>query len=181
MKSCLSVLAVAAATCAAAFSATTPNIVIIYMDDLGYADIGSFGAKGYATPNLDKMAVEGTRFTSFYTAQAVRSASRCALMTGCYPNRVGISGALGPHSKTGLSPDETTLAEICKQKGYATAVFGKTDESLELPRSYRTLNGRPGGTDRKGTGRRPSGKIEGEAEYPSSFPLKEDATRPSDS
>lgn len=131
-----STLAIYAATCMAAFSAATPNIVIIYMDDLGYADIGSFGAKGYATPNLDRMAAEGTRFTSFYTAQAVCSASRCALMTGCYPNRVGISGALGPHSRTGLSPDETTLAEVCKQKGYATAVFGKWhlgDEKRFLP------------------------------------------------
>ena len=73
------------------------------MDDMGYGDIGPFGAKGYATPNLDRMAAEGTKFTSFYSAQAVCSASRAALMTGCYANRVGIFGALGPHSKIGLS------------------------------------------------------------------------------
>src|SRR5208283_3375880 len=73
-----------------------PNVVIIYIDDLGYADIGPFGAKGYATPHLDRMAAEGTKFTSFYSAQAVCSASRAALMTGCYANRVGIPGALGP-------------------------------------------------------------------------------------
>ena len=76
----------------------TPNIVIIYIDDMGYADIGPFGAKGYTTPHLDKMAAEGMKFTSFYSAQAVCSASRAALMTGCYANRVGISGALGPHA-----------------------------------------------------------------------------------
>ena len=116
----------------------TPNIVIIYMDDMGYGDIGPFGAKGYATPNLDRMAAEGTKFTSFYSAQAVCSASRAALMTGCYANRVGIFGALGPHSKIGLSHAEMTLAELCKQKGYATAIFGKWhlgDEKRFLPLS----------------------------------------------
>ena len=78
-----------------AYAATperTPNIVIIYIDDMGYADIGPFGAKGYATPHLDRMAAEGMKFTSFYSAQAVCSASRAALMTGCYANRVGIPG-----------------------------------------------------------------------------------------
>jgi arylsulfatase len=71
------------------------------------------------------MASEGTKFTSFYSAQAVCSASRAALLTGCYSNRVGIAGALGPHSKVGLSKDEVTIAELCKQQGYATAAFGK--------------------------------------------------------
>ena len=114
----------------------SPNIVVIYMDDLGYGDIGPFGAQGYATPHLDQIAKEGTKFTSFYSAQAVCSASRCALMTGCYPNRVGLTGALGPHSKIGLAPEETTLAEICKQKNYATGIFGKWhlgDEKRFLP------------------------------------------------
>jgi len=103
----------------------TPNIVIIYIDDMGYADIGPFGAKGYATPHLDRMAAEGMKFTSFYSAQAVCSASRAALMTGCYANRVGIPGALGPHSKIGISDREMTIAQLCKQKNYATAIFGK--------------------------------------------------------
>ena len=76
-----------------------PNVVLIYADDLGYADLGCFGAKGIATPNLDRMAAEGMRFTDFYVAQAVCSASRAALLTGCYPNRVGILGALGPASQ----------------------------------------------------------------------------------
>jgi arylsulfatase A-like enzyme len=105
--------------------ADRPNIVIIYIDDMGYADIGPFGAKGYATPHLDRMAAEGMKFTSFYSAQGVCSASRAALMTGCYANRIGISGALGPHSKVGISPKEMTIAELCKRKGYATAIFGK--------------------------------------------------------
>ncbi len=92
---------------------------------MGYADIGPFGAKGYATPHLDRMAAEGTKFTNFYSAQAVCSASRAALMTGCYANRVGISGALGPHSRIGISDREMTIAQLCKQKHYATAIFGK--------------------------------------------------------
>jgi len=108
-----------------AANAARPNIVIIYIDDMGYADIGPFGAKGYSTPNLDRMAREGVKFTSFYSAQAVCSASRTALMTGCYPNRLGISGALGPHSKIGISSHEMTIAQVCKQQGYATAIFGK--------------------------------------------------------
>jgi arylsulfatase A len=103
----------------------TPNIVIIYIDDMGYADIGPFGAKGYATPHLDRMAAEGMKFTSFYSAQAVCSASRAALMTGCYANRVGIAGALGPHSQIGISDREMTIAQLCRQKNYATAIFGK--------------------------------------------------------
>ena len=102
-----------------------PNIVLIFMDDLGYGDIGSFGAEGYQTPNLDQMATSGRRFTDFVTSTAVCSASRAALLTGCYHRRVGISGALGPKSKTGIHEREMTLAELCKQKGYATACFGK--------------------------------------------------------
>ena len=70
-----------------------PNIVIIFIDDMGYADIGPFGAAAYATPHLDQMAREGRVFTDFYVAQAVCSASRAALLTGCYPNRIGIAGA----------------------------------------------------------------------------------------
>ncbi len=102
-----------------------PNVVIIFTDDQGYADVGTFGAKGFETPHLDKMAAEGRKFTRWYAAQPVCSASRTALLTGCYPNRVGIHGALGPGSRTGINSSETTLAEIFKQKGYATAMFGK--------------------------------------------------------
>lgn len=102
-----------------------PNVVVIFIDDLGYADIGPFGATAYPTPNLDQMAREGRKFTDFVTATAVCSASRAALLTGCYNARLGIFGAYGPRAKRGLNPNEVTLAELCKQKGYATACFGK--------------------------------------------------------
>jgi arylsulfatase A-like enzyme len=102
-----------------------PNVVLIFMDDMGYGDLSVTGALGYKTPNLDRMAAEGTRFTNFLAAQAVCSASRAAIMTGCYPNRLGISGALGPNSKTGLNPQEETIAELLKDNGYATGIFGK--------------------------------------------------------
>lgn len=102
-----------------------PNIVIVFADDLGYADLGVYGAAKIRTPHLDRMAAEGMRFTSFYVAQPVCSASRAALLTGCYPNRVGIAGALGPSNRIGIHAEETTLAEVCKSRGYATAIFGK--------------------------------------------------------
>jgi arylsulfatase A len=102
-----------------------PNIVLIFMDDLGYADITPFGATKYRTPNLTVLATQGRRFTDFVVSSAVCSASRAALMTGCYHSRVGISGALMPKSNIGLNPDETTIAEICKSRGYATACYGK--------------------------------------------------------
>jgi arylsulfatase A len=102
-----------------------PNVVLIFADDLGYADLGCYGARGIKTPNLDRLARQGVRFTDFYVAQTVCSASRAALLTGCYSNRVGILGALGPASKIGINPEERTLAEALKQRGYATAVYGK--------------------------------------------------------
>ncbi|MEX2581035.1 MAG: sulfatase [Verrucomicrobiales bacterium] len=102
-----------------------PNVVIIFTDDQGYADVGAYGAEGYETPHLDRMAAEGRRFTHWYAAQPVCSASRAALLTGCYPNRVGINGALGPGSRIGINADEMTLAEMFKQKDYATGIFGK--------------------------------------------------------
>ncbi|MGB7326853.1 MAG: sulfatase [Rubripirellula sp.] len=102
-----------------------PNIVVIFIDDMGYADINPFGATEYQTPNLNRMASEGRKFTDFVVSSAVCSASRSALMTGCYHRRVGISGALGPKSNIGIAERETTLAELCKSKGYATAAFGK--------------------------------------------------------
>ena len=92
---------------------------------MGYGDIGPFGAEGYETPHLDRMADEGRLFTDFYVTQAVCSASRAGLLTGCYNVRVGIMGALGPKSRTGINSSEMTLAEVCKQKGYATACYGK--------------------------------------------------------
>jgi arylsulfatase A-like enzyme len=102
-----------------------PNFIIIFCDDMGYADIGPFGAKGYTTPNLDRMAREGMKFTDFYVGRSFCTPSRAALMTGCIPTRVGIGGNFGPHSTTGLNPAEMTIAEVLKQRGYATACFGK--------------------------------------------------------
>ena len=102
-----------------------PNIVIIFADDMGYADAGCFGAEKIKTPNLDRMAEEGIRFTNFYVAQAVCGASRAALLTGCYPNRIGLLGAPGPLSKHGIHENEMTLAELVKQRDYATAIYGK--------------------------------------------------------
>ena len=104
---------------------STPNFVIIFMDDLGYGDISNFGAINYNTPNINNMVNRGMLFTNFYSAQAVCSASRAGLLTGTYPNRIGISGALMPYSEHGLHEDEKTIAEILKEKGYSTAIFGK--------------------------------------------------------
>ncbi len=103
----------------------SPNVVIILMDDMGYGDMSCFGALNYTTPNMDKIAKEGMRFTNYLAPQAVCTASRAGLLTGCYPNRIGMAGALFPNSPKGLNPEETTLAELFKQKSYATAVFGK--------------------------------------------------------
>lgn len=126
---------VALATCAAILSTATPittraadrppNVVVIFTDDQGYGDLGCFGATGFTTPNLDQLAREGRRFTNFHVAQPVCSASRTALLTGCYPNRLGIHGALGPKANHGIADPETTLAEMFKSKGYATGMAGK--------------------------------------------------------
>lgn len=102
-----------------------PNIVIIYADDLGYGDISCYGATKLITPNIDRLANQGMQFTWYYSPQAVSSASRAGLITGCYPNRVGISGALMPWSDIGINPDETTIAEMLKTKGYHTCIIGK--------------------------------------------------------
>ena len=117
--------------CAFAFTASSlrgadlPNVVIVFTDDQGYADLGVFGAKDFETPNIDRMAREGARFTNFHVAQPVCSASRAALLTGCYPNRIGIHGALGPHTRHGLNEKETTISDLVRQKSYATAIYGK--------------------------------------------------------
>jgi len=106
-------------------STRLPNVVVIFTDDQGYADVGKFGAKGFTTPNLDRMASEGVLFTDFYASEAVCSASRASLLTGCYSERVSIHGALGPWSTIGLNPEEETIAGMLKKKGYATGIFGK--------------------------------------------------------
>jgi arylsulfatase len=102
-----------------------PNIVLIFTDDQGYGDVGCFGANDVRTPNLDRLAADGRRFTSFYVSQAVCTASRAALMTGCYANRVSLFGALNHESRVGIAPSELLLPELLKSVGYATAIYGK--------------------------------------------------------
>ncbi|WP_190810912.1 sulfatase [Flagellimonas sp. S3867] len=102
-----------------------PNVVLIFTDDQGYQDVGVFGSPNIKTPHLDEMASEGVKLTSYYSAQAVCSASRAGILTGCYPNRIGIHNALGPDNTHGINSSETTLAEMLKNKGYATAIYGK--------------------------------------------------------
>lgn len=104
---------------------TPPNVVIILMDDMGFGDMECYGGFPYHTPHINKLAADGMRFTNFYVGQAVCSASRCALLTGCYPTRLGISGALMPHSKIALNPKEETIAEVLKAAGYKTGMIGK--------------------------------------------------------
>ncbi len=112
--------------CSAVASATPPNVVIIFTDDQGYGDVGCYGAEGYTTPNLDKMAAEGARFTDFYVPAPVCTPSRGALMTGSYPMRIGLGHrVLFPYSTYGLNPDEVTVAEVLKGAGYATGMIGK--------------------------------------------------------
>ena len=107
-----------------------PNFVIIFIDDMGYADIEPFGSTTNKTPHLNRMAAEGKKFTSFYAASPVCTPSRAALMTGCYPKRVGLargswSVVLFPKDAHGLNPNEITIAEVLKSAGYATGCFGK--------------------------------------------------------
>ena len=104
---------------------TKPNVSFIYDDDLGYGDLGCYGAKDIETPHIYPLAAEGTRFTSFYLAQSVCTAARAALMTGSYANRVSMSGALNHTSTVGLHTREKLLGQVFKDQGYATAAFGK--------------------------------------------------------
>ncbi len=101
-----------------------PNVVIVFIDDLGYADIGPFGAKKQRTPNLDRMAREGMKLTSFYAAP-VCSVSRAQLLTGCYGARVSVPGVFFPGQANGLHPQEHTIAERLNERGYATMCIGK--------------------------------------------------------
>jgi arylsulfatase len=102
-----------------------PNVVIILADDLGYGDVNCFTPTNHRTPHLDWLAANGMKLTSFYVSQAVCTASRASLLTGCYANRVGLQGALNHTSRAGISPDEELLPELLKARGYATGLFGK--------------------------------------------------------
>ena len=105
-------------------AADKPNVIVILADDLGYGDLSCYGANDIATPNIDQMAAEGAKFTSFYVSP-VCSPTRAALMTGSHSTRVGIGGVLFPRNNHGLNPDEVTLPELLKDRGYATAIVGK--------------------------------------------------------
>lgn len=103
-----------------------PNIILLFIDDLGYGDLGCFGSEKIRTPNIDRMAAEGMRFTSFY-AQTVCGPSRAALMTGCYPLRVAKKGNNQTEIHPMLHDREITIAEMLKEQGYATVCLGKWD------------------------------------------------------
>jgi len=109
----------------AASAAEKPNVIIIYNDDQGYQDLGCFGSPNISTPRIDQLAKEGMRFTDFYSSSSVCSASRASLLTGCYPQRVGVPGVIGAGANAGLKPSHVTIAEILKSVGYATVAVGK--------------------------------------------------------
>ncbi|MEX0778604.1 MAG: sulfatase [Balneolales bacterium] len=129
-----------------------PNIVLIYMDDMGYGDIGVTGSIDYSTPNIDKMSSQSMQFTNFYSVSAICSASRAGLLTGAYPNRVGITGALFPDSEIGLNSEEETIADLLKGEGYATSIVGKwhlgdAEEFLPLQHGFDEYFGLPYSND----------------------------------
>ncbi len=116
-----------------------PNLILILADDLGWGDLGSYGARGVETPHLDRMAAEGVRFTDFYSVAPICSPARAALLTGRYPRRVGISAVLRPGAAKGLPARELTLAELLRVAGYATGIVGKWhlgDQPKYLPASH---------------------------------------------
>ena len=117
-------LGLAMAAAMAAETTKPTNVVVLFVDDMGYADIGPFGNQSLRTPHLDRFAREGMRFTNFY-ATPVCSMSRACLLTGCYSARVSMPGVLFPQNRIGLHPDEVTVAEVAKSRGYATMMIGK--------------------------------------------------------
>ena len=143
MKNKLMLLTAASAFSMAGIAADYTNIVLINLDDVGYGDFSFNGAYGYTTPNIDKMAAEGVRFTHFLAGQPISGASRAGLLTGCYPNRIGFAGAPGPDSNYGIHPDEMTIAEVLKQKGYSTAIFGKWHLGTLTYKEVDANRGRP--------------------------------------
>jgi arylsulfatase A-like enzyme len=161
MRRVACLLAVAVATTAVAAEPRPPNVVIVFCDDLGYGDPSCYGGT-VPTPHIDRIAREGVRFTDFHVPHPVCSASRAALLTGCYAPRVSIHGALAPQSTHGIAAGETTLAELLRDRGYRTACVGKWhlghlpeflptrhgfDEWLGLPYSNDMWPGKPGRGD----------------------------------
>jgi arylsulfatase A len=141
----------AAVFAARAQQASTPNVVMIYADDLGYGDLGCYGS-GIATPNIDRMAADGARFLNFYSASPVCSPSRAALLTGRYPTRVGVPRVIGQAEDTGLPDSETTMAQMLKSAGYKTICVGKwhlgaTPQYLPTNRGFDEYYGIPYSND----------------------------------
>lgn len=123
---------------AALGAAEKPNVIFILSDDQGYGDLSCFGSKSIRTPNIDKLAAEGIRFTDFYSPYSVCSAARASILTGCYAPRISMRGVIWANATYGLHPDEVTLADMFKANGYATAAIGKWhvgDEAATLPLS----------------------------------------------
>ena len=140
IRSCVVFVALSfALPCSSAFATDKPNIVLVFVDNLGNGDLGCFGSTLHRTPHIDRLAAEGTKFTSFYVASGVCTPSRAALMTGCYPRRVNMhlsdknKPVLQPVAAKGLHPDEVTIAEVLKQSGYATTCIGKWHLGDQLP------------------------------------------------
>ena len=135
-----------------------PNIVILFIDDMGYGDIGPFGNQVNQTPHLDRMAEEGIKFTQFYVANTACTPSRSALLTGTYAHRIGMDGGNGnlvvtfPGDKRGLNPNEITIAEMLRENGYATGCFGKwhlgdQPQFMPLAQGFDTYFGIPYSND----------------------------------
>lgn len=152
--------------CGSAFAqaAEKPNVIIVFADDQGYQDLGCFGSPNIKTPNIDRLASEGMRFTSFYSAYCVCSASRASLMTGCYQPRLSMPGVLGPRSRRGLHPDEVTIADMLGDIGYKTQMVGKwhlgdKPETLPTAQGFDHYFGLPYSNDmarKKGWGNNPA-------------------------
>jgi len=136
MKNLLFTILLACTLGSFAQNSKKPNVIIIFNDDLGYQDLGCYGSPNIKTPRVDQLAKEGMRFTDFYSASPVCSASRAALLTGCYPQRVGVPGVISAGANQGLAPKHNTLAELMKSVGYTTAAVGKWhlgDQPQHLP------------------------------------------------
>ena len=103
----------------------SPNIIFIFADDLGYGDLGIFGAKDIKTPNIDFIGKNGIKFTDFYSVSSVCTPSRAGLLTGRMPQRFGLNGVLFPDSHTGMPSSEYTIAELLNDNGYTTGIIGK--------------------------------------------------------
>ena len=161
------------ATCAE--KSSVPNLVIILIDDMGYGDIGPFGSKLNRTPHLDRMAAEGMKLTSFYAAP-VCTPSRAQMMTGCYAKRVSLPNVLGPVSAAGIGPAERTVADLLRQRGYATMCIGKwhlgdQPEFLPTRHGFEHYLGLPYSND---MGRRPAGLGGGKPDRRPPLPLLRD-------